>query len=178
MEKWRFVEGYDNYLVSDKGNVMTLPIISKVIDGTKKGTNQKAGKLLKQRALPSGHKQVALIKDGKPNWKYVHQLVAQTWLKRMKGNLVVMHKDNNPNNNQLENLQWGTQLENIRWIYKDDNINDLGNGDVRYKKIYNMIEDLRSKTNYSVNKCFEIIGKKYNRSYSTILQYYYKGKNL
>lgn len=180
MEKWRLIEGYENYMVSNKGNVMSLPTISKKLEGHKKGTKQRPGKLLKPRKVPAGgHLQVALVKNKKPNWFYVHRLVAQAWLIRSKDVDVVMHIDDDPSNNCVENLKWGTQLQNMRWVYKGSDYTELGkNADEKGIKIYNSIIEMRKQLGYSVNKCFEILAKKYNRSYNTIMVAYYHGKKL
>ena len=58
--------------------------------------------------------QVTLRRDGKNFKRYVHTLVLEAFVgKRPKG-LVCRHKDDNPSNNCLSNLCWGTQQENMR----------------------------------------------------------------
>lgn len=72
-----------------------------------------------------GYRQVA-IADGKR--KYVHQLVAEVFdLKRNTNHqCVVNHKNLNPGDNRLSNLEWATQIENLG----DAAVNDLfGYGD-------------------------------------------------
>ena len=44
--------------------------------------------------------------------KYAHRLVAETYIPNPDNLPVVMHLDNNPQNNNVENLKWGTTLEN------------------------------------------------------------------
>lgn len=179
MENWRFVEGFENYLVSNTGKIMSLPVVSKIIDGYNKGSNQKPGKILKPRALPHGHQQVALTKDGKKHWKYVHRIVAEAWLKRNKNVDIVMHLDDDPSNNSVENLKWGTQLENVRWVDKDGAFMNMGK-DTNGKAIlvYKEIQNLIKQTGMSVKDAFTTLGKKYNRSFNTINHWYYKGKAI
>ena len=179
MEKWRIIEDYPNYIVSNKGNIMSLPIISKVIDGHKKGTNQKPGFLLKPRALPHGHQQVCLFNDKGKSWFYVHRLVAGAFLKRPRNVKVVMHLDDNPANNNVENLKWGLQVENIRWRFKTNPFTNLGNNsDEKAIIIYKQVNDVISKTGLQVNKAFQLVADKYGRHRITISCSYYKGKKL
>lgn len=50
----------------------------------------------------------------------VHRLVAEQFVSgKTNENWVVMHKDNNPSNNDPENLSWGTYSQNNYDAYKD-----------------------------------------------------------
>lgn len=72
-------------------------------------------KLLKQEITKLGYKRVSLYKDGKPKHFFVHQLVAQTFIPNPLSLPYVNHKDENPNNNNIENLEWCTQKYNINY---------------------------------------------------------------
>ena len=48
-------------------------------------------------------------------FKYsVHRLVAETFLKNPENRPIVMHVDDNPQNNSVKNLRWGTYSENMQ----------------------------------------------------------------
>lgn len=49
----------------------------------------------------------------------VHQLVGITFLPNPEGHPIILHLDNNPQNNNKENLKWGTQKENIIQCVRD-----------------------------------------------------------
>jgi hypothetical protein len=57
-------------------------------------------------------------------WLQVSRLVALAWVKNPNPDIydVVMHLDNNPENNYYKNLKWGTQSQNILQAYRDGNL--------------------------------------------------------
>jgi len=90
------IEGYSGYFVTDTGEV---------IGKRKKG-------LLKQITNKRGYKYVTLCnKNGCKN-HLVHRLVAKAFLDNPYDYSVVNHKDENPSNNNVENLEWCTQAYN------------------------------------------------------------------
>lgn len=66
-----------------------------------------------------GYRQV-VVADKKR--KYVHQLVAEAFdlPKTQSDQCVVNHKNGNPGDNRLENLEWATQLENLASASEND----------------------------------------------------------
>ena len=97
-ENWKECPLDSRYQVSDLGNV--------------KGVR---GNILKP--FLSGGKYLC-VSLGRKNKQLVHRLVMITFLP-IEGmeNLQVNHKDGNPNNNQLSNLEWVTPSENILHSY-------------------------------------------------------------
>lgn len=174
-ELWRIIPEFPQYLASNHGNIMSLPTISKKISTHHKHSNQRAGRILKSRVVPKGgHLQVYLA-HGYNKWKYVHQLVSMAWIKRKNPKCnVVMHLDDNPKNNNVTNLRWGTQHENVKWIYKDE---EFGKIDNKPKKIYDLSKILQTKCDYGVRRSLEVLAKKYNRSFTTMWKYYAEEKN-
>lgn len=49
----------------------------------------------------------------------VHILVAEAWIPNFDNKPIVMHKDNNKQNNTIDNLKWGTVSENTQQAYND-----------------------------------------------------------
>jgi len=173
-ELWRIIPEYPKYLASNTGKIMSLPTVGKSTNNYVIQTNQKAGRVLKPRIIPAGgHLQVNLGHYKKE--KYIHQLVAMAWLKRKKQCNIVMHLDDNPKNNHVDNLKWGTQLENSRWKYKHEKFGKLKN---KSKTIYSQSVLLQQTENLGIVKSLLILGKKYNRTKSTMWLYYCKGKKL
>jgi len=65
----------------------------------------------------SGYKTVVLYKDGKPHFKYVHQLVGDAFLKNPDNKEIVNHKDGDKSNCSVGNLIWADGSENTAHAY-------------------------------------------------------------
>ena len=76
--------------------------------------NKKTGRILKGHTNGQGYVSVGLTKDGKFSRCLVHRIVAMTFLKEyvINGRTSVNHKDSNPSNNNIDNLEWCTAAEN------------------------------------------------------------------
>jgi hypothetical protein len=105
-EVFRWVPEWEGkYMVSNLGNVMSVP------------TEGKNGLLLKPRKQQMGYLQVCLRDSDRNEWWYVHRLVATAFIPKsalLANAKVVMHLDDNPLNNNVTNLQWGTQKMNLQ----------------------------------------------------------------
>lgn len=99
--------GFPGYWVSTDGTVFGVK--SQARRGYK--TSQ-FGTLKPELHYRTGHMRVALYLEGKRCRRYVHVLVAKAFLDD-RGECV-MHLDDNPGNNRLENLRWGTHSENAQ----------------------------------------------------------------
>jgi len=70
------------------------------------------GKWLKPARDELGYLSITLCKNNQPKGFSVHRLVAQTFIPNPENKPEVNHKDCNPSNNNLENLEWCTYKEN------------------------------------------------------------------
>ena len=68
-----------------------------------------------------GYKFVSL-KDDDGVWRteYVHRLVGTTYLPNPDNLPVILHLDDNPSNNDVSNLRWGTQSDNVKMCFDRD----------------------------------------------------------
>lgn len=95
LEIWKPIDGFDNYEVSNHGNVRRI------------------GKQNLKSAVTRGYARLALRKEGKSHNKYVHRLVASAFLTNKDINKnQVNHIDGNKLNNTVCNLEWVTCSEN------------------------------------------------------------------
>ena len=70
--------------------------------------------MLKLARLSIGYMSVNPVRNGKNVVRYVHRLVAAAFLGPCPPGLEVNHKDGNPENNRLSNLEYVTHAENMR----------------------------------------------------------------
>lgn len=126
MENWKDIIGYEGlYQVSDLGRIKSLDRVCERVlpNGTIRYCNQK-GKVLSLTLNKGTRKgvmpryQVQLSKDCKVNVFQVHRLVAKMFL-GCKDNEEVNHKDGNPLNNEVENLECVSRLENINHAFEN-----------------------------------------------------------
>ena len=69
-------------------------------------------RILKAKINNHGYAYVSLRINKHTYDMLVHRLVALTWLPNPESKETINHKDGNPLNNKLENLEWATQSEN------------------------------------------------------------------
>jgi len=118
MTNWKLVEGFeDKYRVSDDGHVSSIH----------------TGKILKPAKVGAGYLRVCLFVDGKGKNKYIHRLVAETFLGASNGR-EINHRNGNKQDNRLQNLEWSNRSENVLHSYYE-----LGQ---KVKSIYAIKTDL------------------------------------
>ena len=65
--------------------------------------------------------------DGVQRHYYVHRLVAEAFIPKPEGASEVNHKDGNPSNNRVENLEWCSRSENAEHAFRTGLINPYRN---------------------------------------------------
>jgi len=106
---WRDVVGFEGlYEVSNEGRVKTVERKVK----NKHGVRTVNPIILKQ-SLRLGYPSVTLSSENKNYSRHVHRLVAQAFLPNPDDLPQINHKDLNPENNNVDNLEWCTAKHNI-----------------------------------------------------------------
>lgn len=110
---WRDIKGYEGlYQVSNTGLVRS---VDRITTGNRKRAIK--GKVLSAGENQFGYFVVALCKNGKRKMERVHRLVAIAFLPSDNERPFINHKDGNPKNNHVSNLEWCTQKENVQHAY-------------------------------------------------------------
>lgn len=99
-ESWLEVPGYQGYYASSSGKILSMkkhtPLIMKQISTRK-----------------SGYMYVFMYNNNKMCKVWVHRAVLTAFIGPCPWNNECRHLDDNPKNNTLDNLCWGTRLENV-----------------------------------------------------------------
>lgn len=119
MEVWKDIKGYEGlYRISNTGKVLSLQYMG--------GYTTRE---LKPRIHKRGYLWVSLRNNGVEGHYLIHRLVADAFIENPNNYACVNHKDENPANNNVENLEWCTHLYNVHYSMKKhpERYNSLGN---------------------------------------------------
>ena len=137
MEVWKDIKGYEGlYQVSNLGNVKSL----------------KTNKNL-YYSKSRNYLRVGLNKNGVRRGFSIHRLVAQAFIPNPKNKPCVNHKDCNPKNNCVDNLEWCTHKYNNS--YKNHHLKRNISSAIYFlkrdysneKKLIKELEKIRNKIN-------------------------------
>jgi len=109
-EIWKPVKDFSKYETSNFGNVRSYKQSSII--------NSFQSKLLTPNYGSYGHAAVSLRKGNKTYTKSIHRLVLEAFVGSCPSGHEANHKDSNPQNNRLTNLEWTTPSKNIKHSFK------------------------------------------------------------
>jgi predicted XRE-type DNA-binding protein len=144
MEVWKTIKGFEDYEVSNYGNVRNI----------------KKNKILKSKKDRSGYLSLSLYLNGVKKFKYIHRLIALNFIEEIEGKPFVNHKDGNKLNNLISNLEWCTHKENCQHSIKNKLQipfigEQCGNSKLKEKDVLK-IRNLYNKENISQQKIAKI----------------------
>ena len=90
IEEFKKIEEFPKYEVSNLGRVR----------------NKNTGKILKPRKSNSGYFYVSFYKDGKEHNRFIHRLVAKTFISNPNNYPEVNHINEDKEDNCIDNLEW------------------------------------------------------------------------
>lgn len=96
---WNPVPNYPEYYASKNGRILSL--------------KKKQPKIMKPMKSKSGHLYVFMYINGQQRKIWIHRAVLMAWERMPNPDEECRHLDNNPENNHICNLKWGTRLENV-----------------------------------------------------------------
>ena len=126
-EFWKIIEGFPDYLISNKGNLKSVKTLKDVKLFTK----------------DDGYVSYTLRLDNKGYYKYIHRLVAEAFVPNPNNKGQVNHKNGIKGDNRAENLEWVTPAENIRHA--------IDTGLLKYKKKEKEIKNSKYSLGEEVN---------------------------
>lgn len=122
------IKDYDGYYVTEDGRVWS----------------DKSKKFLKVRDNGTGYLYVGLKKDVQYN-RYIHRLVAETFIPNPNNLPCVNHKDEDKTNNKVENLEWCSYEYNNNYGCHNQKIADKASkAIVQLDKYGNVIREWKS----------------------------------
>ena len=95
---WKPIPNYPEYYASRTGQILS--------------TKRKSPIIMKQITTTDGHKYVFMYIDGKMKKVWVHRAVLLAWKGFPEEGQQGRHLNDNPGENDITNLAWGTSLEN------------------------------------------------------------------
>ena len=125
-EKWKIIEEFPKYLISNKGRIKILSTLE-----DKKVFVKDDGYI------------ATTLGDGKQSYKYVHRLVAEAFIKNKHDKPQVNHINGIKGDNRAENLEWVTPAENIKHA--------IDTGLLKYKKKEESIKKSKHSKGEDVN---------------------------
>lgn len=133
------IKGYDNYYVSNLGEVFSIAY----------GSLRK----LKYGKTHKGYLYVNLSKDGKHKTIMIHRLVAEYFIEKQDMLTEVNHINGNKEDNRSVNLEWCTKSHNIKEAFR------LGLNKARRRLSFAEAEEIRRL--YSIGNGCRKLSKKY-----------------
>jgi hypothetical protein len=109
-EIWKTIDGYENYQISNLGNVKSLDRIRNGV-GTFKNCSIK-GRILKPMKTKKGYLVVDLRNYNIRKITPIHRLVAIAFIDNIENKPQVNHINGIKTDNRLDNLEWCTNSEN------------------------------------------------------------------
>lgn len=111
-EIWKDIKGYEGlYQISNLGRCRSLDrVINRV-----KGQSFYKGKILQSMKCTNGYLEYVLNKSGQRKVFLAHRLVAIHFIDNPFNKKEVNHKDENPLNNKVDNLEWVSPQENSNY---------------------------------------------------------------
>ena len=157
MEEWKDIEGYEGiYQISSHGRVKSLP---------RKVINNKCSKerILKLSTDKRGVNRITLHKNNKMKTFQVHRLVATAFLDNPNNLPCINHKDENPSNNKVENLEWCTREYNNNYGSRNSRISKFTKGSNNHNS-----KKVECTTTKEIFSCMTEAANKYNVSQAHI----------
>lgn len=109
---WRNIPGFPHYKINKAGQVKRIDAIITDSNGI---DFYRRGRILSTRKTKLGYIQVDMCEKGVQYGRFIHVLLAKVFIPNPKNLPIVNHKDENPSNNDLSNLEWCDYSYNAKY---------------------------------------------------------------
>lgn len=122
LEKWKDIKGYEGlYQVSDYGRVKKLSRKYKIYNHLTKRYNIRVVKeTIIKGTINKGYNRICLTKNKRETNHFVHRLVVENFIRKLREDETVDHIDCNKLNNKLNNLEIVSIDENNMRAYENN----------------------------------------------------------
>lgn len=179
-EAWKDIVGYEDYYeVSNLGNIRRKEITIERKNGSKIHLPQRPIKIVPYYGKsPIPRYRVNLIYNGVKRVISVHRAVAMAFIPNPNNYPQVNHKDEDPSNNNVDNLEWCSPKYNHNYgtrnsrhaenLKKKVNVYDTNNN---FIKQYNSIKEAAQELNVDASGITKVCKHKYKTCGSYIFEY-------
>lgn len=157
-EIWKDISGYNGiYQVSNLGRIRSYT--RKVIYPSGMPHTYR-GKIIEPERARTGYLRVSLSKNSVEKKYFVHRLVAGAFLDNPDNLPQVNHKDENPGNNNVENLEWCSVSYNINYgtrnakLSKRSRVVKQIDSSGHIVAVYKSVMDLSQKTGFDFSAIY------------------------
>lgn len=113
MEQWKDIKGFEEfYQISNFGRIKSK---DRYLRTCGNGIRFVKGRIIKPVICTNGYYEAHLRVNGKRTVKMLHRVVAEAFIENPDNLPEVNHKDENPANNHVENLEWCTSKYNANY---------------------------------------------------------------
>lgn len=168
VEVWKTIEGFEGlYEVSNTSKIRSVDHFVKCNSGKR----LIKGKELKPCDRGNGYMFVTLGKDGKQYNMSLHRAVAQAFIPNPENLPEINHKDENPANNLLDNLEWCDRTYNNNYgtrtlrasISKNKKVCQIKNNII--VKIWDSFTSINKENGWSIGNISSCCNGKRKRAY-------------
>lgn len=148
--QWIAVPGHDGYFASADGKILS--------------TKKKTPSVMKPIKSKDGHLYVFMYDGGKPKKVWLHRAILSAFSGAEQKHLECRHLDDDPANNHINNLEWGTRLQNAADKRRNGGI-PSGERSGTHKLTASEVLEIRKEYGKSSSRQ---LGKKYGVSHTEI----------
>ncbi len=168
-EEWRDIKGFEGvYQVSNFGNV------KRIAPSRRHPTEH----IMKKHDCGKGYLSVSLLYNGKKKYMKIHRAVAEAFIPNPNKYPEVNHKDENPSNNCVDNLEWCTHLYNSQYGTRGERIGKAHSKAVvqcsligTFIRRWESISDVTEVLGFEQSNLCKCLTGKYNSAYGYVWKY-------